>query len=68
MDPGGHQATSGISRVGSTWSTPPPLHYGDLEEDRPHKHIRGKHNIHTDRDMITCKLGREGEVEPPGGR
>ncbi len=31
------------------------------KEDRPHKHIRAKHSIHTDRDMITCKLGREEE-------
>ncbi len=37
------------------------LHYGHLEEDRPYKHIRDKHSIHTYRDMITCKLGREGE-------
>ncbi len=33
------------------------------KEDRPHKHIRDKHSIHTDRDMITCKLGRERERE-----
>ncbi len=57
VDPGGHRTTSGIARIG----TPPPLHHGDLEEGRPHKHTRGKLSIHTDRDMMTCKLGREEE-------
>ncbi len=60
MDPGGHQAISGSAWIGRTCSTPPLLHHGDLEEGRPHKHIRGKHSIHTDRDMKTCKLGGEG--------
>ncbi len=55
VDPGGHRTTSGIARIG----TPPPLHHGDLEEGRPHKHRRSKRSIHTDRDMITCKLGGE---------
>ncbi len=60
MDPRRHRATSGVAQIGRTCCTPPPLHHGDLEEDRPHKHMRNKHSIHTDRDMKTCKLGGEG--------
>ncbi len=37
------------------WPTPPPLHLGDLEEGRPHKHMRCKRSILTDGDTNTWR-------------